>query len=352
MELETIIDGWLALLQGEQRRAVHAGFPSGSMPSYRRYPVSGLSRADPNVFFPALVACKLTEWQSVMSQPQREKAEVIKTGITGTFELYKSRRGRMHYNFWPTQPDVAFPNGRLLHRFDFFRLPDDIDDTALVYKARQAETAAVAALQADIETHLSKHYPGYPKIYPAWLGDRMPWVTDVCAMTNLLGLFGTSGLTDSVYLVQSEQHLSEVVRKSRWRKAPYHVAPYYPDTAVVAYHLARWLADSRERNQLADTFLKDVQDLSTKELRPFKKMLYHVAQLRLGVANNKLYDLDLSENELHRYPWFFGSMLSAVKPAWLRKAGGMRLFQIAHYCSAWNASLVAEYHILKKLMAK
>ncbi|WP_151996346.1 MULTISPECIES: hypothetical protein [unclassified Imperialibacter] len=351
MEAEKHIDNWLNVLAKEQQQARYLGLPLGCVPSVRSYPILKISRNDPNVFFPALIASKLQEWKHLMSSSQTERADKIVAGIVDTFPLYKSRRGRMHYNFWPTNPDIPFPNGKVLHRFDFFRLPDDIDDTALVYSALSSDKPTVLSLQQDIDEHFLRHYPKQPRMYAAWLGDKMPWVVDACAMINLLSLFQHHKLLPTAFTGTSEAYLKDIILTKSYIKTPYEVAPYYPDSAVIAYHLAKWLSGDREKlEHLIAVFVSDIEALLATEWNDFKAMLYAISLLKLGVR--PLREIELYRLEGDSYPWFYGSMLSAVKPSWLQKMGRFRLFHIAHSCPPWNHTLWVEYTLLKKMIEK
>jgi hypothetical protein len=349
MNIEKQIDDWLCHLEREQLDATKLGLPAGSIPSFRTYPVFQIKRSDPNVFFPALIASKLLEWKHMMTSSQTERADKIVAGIVGTFHLYKSRRGRMHYNFWPTNPDIPFPNGRLLHRFDFFRLPDDIDDTALVYKALSADQDTLLTLREDIEKHFIKYYPQQPKVYAAWLGDKMPWVVDTCAIVNLLSLF--RGLEPTEFTRQSDEHIKKILQEALYVAEPYRGALYYPDTAVIAYHLARWVSD-QEDTHLLSTLQKSLEELLNAEKNKFRTMLYCISLMRLGASPIKSIAADRLAVDLQNYPWFYGTMLSAVRPNWLQRMGHFKLFQIAHSCAAWNHTLWIEYLILKEYSEK
>jgi hypothetical protein len=350
MNIEKHIDDWLCHLEREQLDATKLGLPAGSISSVRIYPLFKVSRKDPNVFFPALIASKLKEWKHLMTSSQTERADKIAAGIIGTFPTYKSRRGRMHYNFWPTNPDIPFPNGRVLHRFDFFLLPDDIDDTALVYSALSSDKPTLLSLQQDIEQHFIRHYAEQPRIYAAWLGDKMPWVVDACAMVNLLSLF--RGLEPTEFTRQSDEQIKKIVDEELYMSAPYETAPYYPDTAVIAYHLSKWLVVTQRDVNLIDIFKGTINELLSKEKNAFKAMLYCICLLKLGEQPDGTSTPPLLTKKDMSFPWFYGTMLSAVKPGRLQRMGRFKLFQIAHSCTAWNHTLWTEYLILKEYSEK
>ncbi len=249
----------------------------------------------------------------------------------------------MHYNFWPTDTDLAFPNGKWLHRFDFFRLPDDVDDTAMVFDAMESNREKVFQLQQDIEQHFSTFYAEKHTLYAAWLGEKMPWVVDACAMINLIALFDKHDLEPTLYSTSSNLYLEKIVREGSYISNPYEVAPYYPDSAIIAYHLAKWLSQARIDNQLLVKFLQDVNALLAREVHPFKKMLYVICLLKLGETKS-IVPAPLDTD----YPWFYGTMLSAVKPGWLQRIGRLKSFHIAHSCTAWNQTLRMEYLILNE----
>ena len=347
-EVESGIDSWLAELK-RYRDENGPQFPSGSIPSHRVYPLFNLTRADPNVYFPALIASKLLELGFMMNEEQKRLSDTIIRGIASTFQLYKSRRGRMHYNFWPTKPDIPFPNGKFLRKLDFLKLPDDIDDTALVYDALQSKPDALIMLQQNIEKHFSDHYPDQPKLYAAWLGEKMPFVVDVSAMTNLLNLFNKSDLPVTEFSYASGNHLRKVILSRDYISYPYKVSPYYPDTAVIAYHLAKWISLTGDRREdLAQHMVPDLKALAENEQHTFRAMLYASSLLRLNTNANYQISFKQIKPFLPAFPWFFGSMLSAVKWKTLRKCGSWNIFHIAHVCEAWNFTLWVEYQLLKE----
>ena len=101
--------------------------------SVRKNDFWAYKRADDNVFGLASTLFLLKQNTRFFNKEQTLVFKEIEKNILSKFHLYQNKDGRETYNFYRTKPSRHFPNGIFMSRFDHFRLPDDIDDTALVY---------------------------------------------------------------------------------------------------------------------------------------------------------------------------------------------------------------------------
>src|SRR6478735_8180483 len=125
--------------------------PSGLFLSLRKSPLLPLKRRDDNVFFTALILFTLSSYLNKMNKEERELYEQIRLKAISAFSSYTSLpEGIRLYNFWQKKAQAHFPGGLVLHRFRYFKLPDDIDDTALVWLAGGYTTAEIHSLKNKV----------------------------------------------------------------------------------------------------------------------------------------------------------------------------------------------------------
>ena len=103
------------------------------------------------------------------------------------------------------------------------------------------ETLQQAALKR-IDKYLTKT-PSNPlkntAAYPVWLGNKMDEEIDMCVLCNLLCWIHERPLAKSYHIAESLRFIDEHIREGVWLRKPVIPAPYYPDAAIIAYHLAR-----------------------------------------------------------------------------------------------------------------
>jgi len=237
----------LAAMQGRGE----GDYPTGIFPSQRVHEATGIVREDDNVFFTACIADMLQRSQHLMSDAERSVADGICAQAVAAYPLYRNKDGLDTYNYWRTRPSGHFPNGRFMHRFDHFRIPDDIDDTALVYLTEGASKERILWLREKLKSHANLAYrqarntfPEYRdlKVYSSFIGKNMYIDFDVCVLSNLMRLFLPALEKDlNAYDRDSLFFIADVVRKGRHRTDPYLSAPQYASSHLILYHLSRLL---------------------------------------------------------------------------------------------------------------
>ena len=104
-------------------------YRNGLFPSQRVHPILPYRREDNNIFFSALIAFTLRQLRHHLPADQQNKVDKIVEAVHANYRYFKSDKGT--YNFW--EPGASnFPNGWVLHKFNWLEIPDDTDDSSLI----------------------------------------------------------------------------------------------------------------------------------------------------------------------------------------------------------------------------
>lgn len=261
---------------------------SNSTFSIRKNDLWGYKRADDNIFALASTLFILQQNCKDLDEEQKVIFEKIESQIQTEFTKYQNKDGRLTYNFYKTKPSGHFPNGRFMRRFNHFRLPDDIDDTALIYL-----TANYTKEQTIwLKNHLAEFTDQYGestngKIYSTWFGKNMPKEQDVCALLNLMYLFFKHQIpldpTDHNTLEFISNAVNQITRN------PFNIARHYGHPALIIYHYARFMADFSfpALDKRKAELLRISHELMAKEKSALFRMLLETALLKFGEKRNK-----------------------------------------------------------------
>ncbi len=270
--------------------------------SIRKNDLWAYKRDDDNIFAMASTLFILQQYSSTLSEEQKKTFETIQAQILDFYPKYQNKDGRLTYNFYQTQPSGHFPNGRFMRRFDHFRLPDDIDDTSLIYF-----TANYSKQQTLwLKTHLTDFTDQYKdssndRIYSTWLGKNMPKEQDVCALLNLMCLF----FKHSIDLDQTDKNTLEFIAHSvnEIQKNPFKIARHYGHPALIIYHYARFMADYSypKIDEKKEMLIRFAKELFIKEKTKLFRILLEISLLKLGEKREKT-DIDfVTEKQFYSF---------------------------------------------------
>ncbi len=349
---EVEIIAHIATLQTTQNEP----FSPGLFPSYRVQPQwFGYRRADNNVF---LTACTLFTLQGIrerVSPESRVLIDQLTERAAKAYPLFRNKDGLATYNFWPTRPSRHFPNGHLLHRFDHFRIPDDIDDTALVFLTQTPTPETLLWLKTKLAQHangtqqtIRNIFPDYRHLraYSTWFGKNMPIDFDACALSNMLYLIFRHNLLRNEHDTDSLSLLANMVRSGRYVSKPFRCAPHYARTPLILYHLVRLLAAFQPAELVAvqPQLIADARAQLTLATHPMDRVILSTTLLRLGENTPKL-DLTGIENAFPTFHFFIAGMLTAYENSLLNKLAISPFVQMRWTCEAHCWALVAEYQL-------
>ena len=197
------------------------------------------------MFFTGLIAWTLRANKSALAEQEKQIADSIISRSIAAYPAYRNKDGLETYNFWRTNPSGHFPNGIFFSKFRKFRIPDDIDDTSIIYLSSDHPIEEVETLKERMIQHANlsklkikntfKKYRDL-KAYSTWFGKKMPIDFDVCVLTNTLNFIYKYKLPLNEYDSASIKFIQSVLLADEHIKKPFYVARHYRKTSVILYH--------------------------------------------------------------------------------------------------------------------
>lgn len=332
-------------------------YPKGLFPSQRYHIFLPYRREDSNIFFTALILFTLHNAAPYCTPLQKQKIRDITQKAIACYPLYRSRKGLLTYNFWQTKPRAHFPHGHLLNKLKFLELPDDIDDTALIYLTTPRTREDALWLKSKLAQHanLSKRtiqntfekYQGL-RAYSTWFGKNMYIEFDFCVLCNLLYCLHHFEVPQNENDVDTVHYLRSVILANEHIKAPFRVAPSYPRTALILYHISRLLGtfDITGLIDLKEKLIRQTKEFLQREQPILDKILLAISLGRLaGQCPDIAYSLPLPYKN---YYFFTGGLLTAFENPVAKKLAPLAAFHMKHTCEAYYLALLVEYEVVKK----
>jgi hypothetical protein len=269
--------------------------------------------------------------------------------------LFKNKDGLDTYNFWPTTPSRHFPDGHLFGRFDHFRIPDDIDDTAMVYLTTQPTRERLLWFKEKLTQHangaahwIRNTYPDYQRlrVYSTWFGKTMPIDFDACALSNLLYCVYQYELPRNQYDTDSLRYLHDIVLSGRYLRNPFGCAPHYARSSLIAYHISRLMHAFAipELESIRPQLIADARQLLERATNRLEQIILSTTLLRLGEQPTAI-DLNAIETDFADFHFFIAGLLTAYETPLLRRWAHRSITQMRWHCDAHCWALVAEYMI-------
>ncbi|QJD78419.1 hypothetical protein [Spirosoma rhododendri] len=330
--------------------------PDGLFPSIRRNGGLAYERVDTNVFFTAVTVFTLQQLKPMLPPDSCGVVDKIAQQAVGAYPLFRNKDGLDTYNFWPTSPSRHFPNGHLFGRFDHFRIPDDIDDTAMVYLTTQPTPETLTWFKDKLAQHangatiwIRNTYPEYVSLraYSTWFGKTMPIDFDACALSNLLYCMYYYELPRNQHDTDSLAYLRNIVQSGQYLRNPFGCAPHYARPSLIAYHLSRLMAAFAipELEPIRTQLITDARQLLERATNRLEQILLSTTLLRLG-ERTPLIDLNEIEADFADFHFFIAGLLTAYETPLLRRWAHHPITQMRWYCDAHCWALVLEYSVL------
>jgi hypothetical protein len=330
-------------------------FGSGLFPSYRQNSYwLGYRRADYNIFFSAIIAFSLQELTLYLSPENQEIVQRIVGRIRGNYPAFQNKDGLLTYNFYRTKPARHFTPGYLLHRFRHFKLPDDADDTAMVFLTTEPPPEAVLGLQRKLaehangsRQHIRNTYPEYRKLkaYSTWFGQKMYIEFDACVLANVLYCLRRYDVPLNDHDEDCLRYIKGVVLSGQYSQAPFRVAHQYPRTPLIIYHIARLLAafDWPQMAECRTRLLTDAKQLIQQTTCRIDFYLLATSLMRLGEPITQEPPVQRGD-----FYFFIGGFLTAYEQPLLYRMASSPFFHVRWQCSAHELALELEYEVLRQ----
>lgn len=336
------------------RRIADLQDETGLFASFRHNPTLFYRRPDTNVFFTAITVFTLQTLPSRQPADTQAVIDRIAERAKTAYPRFQNKDGLMTYNFWPTRPSQHFSNGYIFHHFEHFRIPDDIDDTAMVYLT----TARTPADQRWLKEKLAQHgngsglyqirntYPEYRHLraYSTWFGKNMNVDFDACALSNILYCIYQYDLPRNQHDVDCLTYLRSVVESGRYVSEPFRCAPHYARTSLIIYHIARLMAAFAipELELIRPRLIADGRRELTKATNRVEQLMLATALFRLGEPMPSI-NIERIEQDFNSFHFFVAGLLTAYEQPWLRRFAHRPITQMRWQCEAHCWALVAEY---------
>lgn len=346
----------------ETQQLKHNGFfLDGIFPSYinanRKFKTK---KKDNTIFYNTLVAYILKDNYNKFSSEQKIMCDsIIARSVRAS--LHFKNKNRNTYNFWRTDTTTKFHYSWWLPLFEGKNsLPDDMDDTVLGLLMNDENNDAVEALHQLMQLFINKNPPlktaykvyAYDSAYSTWFGKRMPVVFDVSVMCNVLSFVQRYNLKWTKADSASLHHIIKTIQRNDIVKHPAFVSPYYANTSIILYHLARLMSikpiDQLENIkpqliQIANERLQSTNNIFEKIMLSSALLKWNQQPTKLNISINNFKNIE--QNNL---PFFIGNIPSYFNRSIKGKLIDLRLLMYNHYCAAWNDCLLLEYLLLSK----
>jgi hypothetical protein len=332
-----------------------AYFSEGLFEAQRTNPSIGYKRPDTTVFFTAIITFTLQRISHVLSAESQKTVADMTTKATQNYSDFQNKDGLKTYNFWKTKPSQHFPNGRIFGRFNHFKIPDDVDDTAMIYLTAPHSTNDIRWLKDKLTQHanLSKlqiknTFDDYKTLraYSTWFGQNMYIEFDVAVLCNLMYLIFEQQLPLNQHDTDSLAYIRSAIETDRYLTHPFAVAHQYPRTVPIVYHVAR-LMGAFEVEALAPIKAKliaDIRQLLALPQQRLDKIVLHTSLMRLGVYDFDLEPVeDITTSDFEGFYFFIAGLLTAYQQPMLYRMARWPLFHIRWQCEAHCWTLIAEY---------
>lgn len=337
----------LASLQAIDDPFYHNLFPS------QRIKNTKYNREDNNIFFSALIALTLEGIYPQLTEEDQQKANnIIKKTITN-YPNFKSRKGALTYNFWSNQPHAHFPNDNYLSSKEKYALPDDFDDTSLIYATAIFPDSIYQEIHQLMGTHVNGQqnwvkniYKEYKKqaIYGTWFGHNMPIGLDVCVVSNTLLFLSKRNITLNQHDSISINWLENVIMKEQHFSHPYYVSPHYKNSIIIMYHFARLHAYNPNlfSEKVIQTLQNQAKGLLNQEISFWERVLLTTSLNRLGIKVTLPNLSNWKTLYQSEFSFFVANMLSIFPDPIYKAVGNSHFLHFSYQCSSFNLALLIE----------
>ncbi|MCF0073316.1 hypothetical protein LZD49_22755 [Dyadobacter sp. CY261] len=336
----------------------NALFPKGLFPAQRSNSIIGYQRPDTTMFFSAIIAFTLQSVRKYVSPTSQQQIDAIHDLVTANYPDFQNKDGLKTYNFWKTKPSRHFPNGRWFHRFEHFRIPDDIDDTAFAYLTTSPTEEELLWLKEKLSLHangtklwIRNTYPEYKPLvaYSTWFGKNMYVEFDVSVLSNMLYCILHYKMPLNAHDEASFEYIRSVIETRRYIHAPFRCAHQYPRTPLIIYHVTRLITafDPPALRSVKDQLIGDTVNLLKITRNKMDRVLLATSLLRFGLQKTERITVEtFSEKDFKGFYFFIAGLLTAYENPLLYRLSGSPLAHMHWTCEAHCWTLLAEYEVL------
>lgn len=344
----------LASLQVQQ----DSFFFQGSFPAYRRYGRTDRLKEDNNIYFTGLIAFILKTMAPRLSPVQRQRCDSMVLAASAAYRHYRHPDGRPTYNFWPADPPLIFPNAPFLNLFNRSQaLPDDLDDTVMLWLSLHADDSLMRQLHRLMGQHANlgplrirntlKAYRDLPA-YSTWFGEKMPIDFDASVLCNVLYFVFEYHLPLNGHDSASIELLRRMISRGDHLDKAAFVSPHYGRSPLLLYHIARLLGrfSVPALDTLKPRLLQDARRCMGSADNWLDSTLLSTALMRLGAPAQPVRPPEAADLTQAEKTYFVASFSAILPSFWKRLLLHSQWIKYYFVSPAFRYALYLENRIL------
>ncbi len=352
------VDSLLTRIAGYQVAGPDPYYEQGMFPSQRIY----LSRKRPakeddNIFFTGLIVWTLRTIREELSFENRQIVDALCDQAQKNYSRYGNKDGGPAYNFWQTKPSKHFPNSAYFSARKKYILPDDLDDTSIIYLSadfadslKEAVKKLIAENANGVKRTIRNTYKKYKSIpaYSTWFGKNMPVDFDICVQANGLRFVLDNGFRLDKYDSATIRLVNRMVTSGKYLKRTPYNAPHYQKASIILYHLARLVAAHPQHKALCDlkaVLVQDIRSQLQKVTNGMEKVLLQTSLLRLGEGGAER--IIVSPEDMEGFYFFVANMTSVFPNPVKGLFAASRKTNFFYHSQAYYLTLLLEHEMLR-----
>ena len=351
----TRIDSLIYQIKIAQITQTNNFYSAGLFPSTRNYLKSKhYRREDDNVFFTGLIVWTLRNQQYFLRAENSKIVDSICAKAISNYPNYRNKYGECTYNFWQPKPNCHFPNDHYFSTRSKYALPDDLDDTSILYLSENHSDS----LKNCLRTKMAKHANGnsayinntfrkykHDAAYNSWFGYKIDVDFDICVQSNALRWVLDNKFTLNKYDSATIQLLKKMVLADEHIKYAHYISPHYQKSSIVLYHLARLIATHPDYFvEIKHKLIKDIQQQIAITEHHMEKLLLANSLARFGVFSEE--KLALTKSDFDDFYFFVANMTSVAPNPFKRWFALCKRTNFYYESEGYYYTLLLEYECL------
>ena len=297
-------------------------YNDGLFPSLRSLGKEKNLREDNNIFFTALIVYTLQSIRDSVTLNEKILIDSIVSNSKKNYPNYQNRNGDITYNFWQVHPELPAPNSKFLSRKEKVRLPDDLDDTSIIFLTRETSDSLNEVLKQKMNMHTNSAKKGirstfkryrYSKAYCTWFADKMKQDFDICVMANTLLFVFQKGLVLNKADTQTLELIEQMIKNNDHLTYPHIISPWYQNSSIILYHLSRLvsIANNETLNGIRGKIIQDLYKQLQLSTNSMERIILLSSLHRLNESVTSDMDFKKASKDMETFFWFQANPFAA-----------------------------------------
>jgi hypothetical protein len=308
-------------------------------------------KLDNNIFFTALITYTLQEIKSEFDSNQQILIDTIISRAKSNYFRYKSRRGELAYNFWQTKPEMPMPNSKFWSKRKRFLLPDDLDDSSIIFLTLNNGKKLDSLLKQSMIKHTNssqkkfkgtlKEYRNYEAYY-SWFGKKMKQDLDISIMSNVLLFVFQKNLELNKHDTATMHLIKAMIMNNAHKNNPNIVSPWYQNSSIILYNVSRLvqIANHEILNSIKEKLIKDIENQLFGVDNKMERIILETSLMRLKNQPKKEFKIENIAKDFKKFKYFYINPISG-NSMFLKKIIGKRNM-FYYYSEAYYWTLILE----------